>query len=81
MSAVGHQFMADFLIAYMQRQICAQVRANKNPALSQFKPQDQFVPGLEGLGELPRVRRVSPYPRSHILTPLFAAAHVLKVRT
>jgi hypothetical protein len=48
--------MADLLIAYMQRQICAQARLQRDPSPLNFHPQDNTIPGPEELGEVPRVR-------------------------
>lgn len=47
--------MADLLIAYMQRQTCAQAKLKADPSVLQFQSPGNTIPGPEELGELPRV--------------------------
>jgi hypothetical protein len=51
--------MAELLIAYMQRQICAQAKVKANPSVLEFQSSENTIPGPEELGEIPRVRQVS----------------------
>jgi hypothetical protein len=51
--------MADLLIAYMQRQICAQGRLKANPSVLEYQSPGNTIPGPEELNEMPRVRRAA----------------------
>nr|KAF8609408.1 hypothetical protein BDV93DRAFT_464639 [Ceratobasidium sp. AG-I] len=60
---VGHKMLADLLIAYMQRQICAQAMLKRDPSPLNFQPPDNTIPGVEELGEVPRLRMFQKYVR------------------
>lgn len=51
----GHKVMADVLIAYTQRQICAVERERRQPHVFLDRSKG-LLPGTENLEEIPRVR-------------------------
>ncbi|KAG9094353.1 CRISPR-associated endonuclease/helicase Cas3 [Ceratobasidium sp. UAMH 11750] len=63
MNRIGHKVMGELLIAYMQRQICAQARLKNDPSILAFQPQVNYIPGPEELGEMPRLRMFQKYVR------------------
>ncbi|KAB5593862.1 hypothetical protein CTheo_2714 [Ceratobasidium theobromae] len=67
---VGHKMMADLLIAYMQRQTCAQAKLKADPSVLQFQSPGNTIPGPEELGELPRLRMFQKYVRGERVPPV-----------
>ncbi|CCO27835.1 hypothetical protein BN14_01823 [Rhizoctonia solani AG-1 IB] len=61
---VGHKIMADLLIAYMQRQICAQGRLKANPSVLEYQSPGNTIPGPEELNEMPRLGMFRKYVRN-----------------
>jgi hypothetical protein len=62
--APGHKVMADLLVAYTQRQICAVEREKAKPTKY---TSDGTLPGTEGLDTIPRVcERVETLDLTHI---------------
>ncbi|KEP55010.1 putative capsule structure designer protein [Rhizoctonia solani 123E] len=64
MNRVGHKIMAELLIAYMQRQICAQARLKADPSVLEFQSPGNTIPGPEEMGEMPRLRMFGKYVRN-----------------
>ncbi|KAF8742138.1 hypothetical protein RHS02_03529, partial [Rhizoctonia solani] len=63
MNRVGHKMLAELLIAYMQRQICAQSRLKANPSVLEYQSPGNTIPGPEELGVMPRLRMFRKYVR------------------
>ncbi|QRW05670.1 capsule structure designer protein [Ceratobasidium sp. AG-Ba] len=70
MNRIGHKVLADLVIAYMQRQICAQAVLKNNPSLLRFQPQQHYIPGPEALEEMPRLRLFQRYVRGERVPPI-----------
>ena len=67
--------MADVLVAYIQRQICAVERLKTNPTKHASNP---VLPGIDGLDDIPRVRdQFATLVPTHMSGP--TAAFVSKV--
>ncbi|ELU43286.1 capsule structure designer protein [Rhizoctonia solani AG-1 IA] len=66
MNRVGHKMLAELLIAYMQRQICAQSRLKANPSVLEYQSPGNTIPGPEELGVMPRVRHVLRMFRKYV---------------
>ncbi|KAG8691911.1 CRISPR-associated endonuclease/helicase Cas3 [Ceratobasidium sp. 423] len=64
MNRVGHKIMAELLIAYMQRQICAQARLKANPSVLEYQSPGNTIPGPSEMGEMPRLRMFRKYVRN-----------------
>ncbi|CAE6469557.1 unnamed protein product [Rhizoctonia solani] len=70
MNRVGHKIMAELLIAYMQRQICAQGRLKANPSVLEFQSPGNTLPGPGELEEMPRLRMFRKYVRNERESPI-----------
>ncbi|GJJ16093.1 hypothetical protein Clacol_010372 [Clathrus columnatus] len=62
----GHKVMADILIAYTQRQICAVEMGKSRLQKADLKINEQ-LPKMEDLDDIPRIRLLQKYDRDTVL--------------